>query len=87
MKGKCGMSGCWMGKLACLLLIIGSLNWGILGIGMWSGNADLNVLHMILGSWGWLEALVYVLVGLSALMKLFGGCRCGLCKGGSCEAK
>lgn len=76
-----------MGKLSCLLLLIGGLNWGIFGIGMWSGNPDLNVVHMILSSWGWLEALVYVLVGLAALMKLFGGCRCAACKGGSCEAK
>ncbi len=84
MKCNSGWGGCWLSKLACLLLIIGGLNWGIEGLGMWAGHMmDWNVVHMILGQWGWLEALIYVLVGLSALMKLLGGCRCKSCAGES----
>ena len=78
--------GCWMAKLSCLLLLIGGLNWGLIGIGGFA-SGDWNVVHMILGAWPWLEWVIYILVGLSALMKLFGGCRCGACKSGSCEAK
>lgn len=49
------------------LLIIGGLNWGLVGLGWLMGGADWNVVHMILGTWMNVEALVYVLVGLSAL--------------------
>ena len=85
MKCHSGWSGCWGAKLACLLLIIGGLNWGLVGIGGFAGS-DWNVLHMILGSWPWLEWVIYILVGLSALLKIF-GCRCKACKNGACEAK
>lgn len=49
-----------------ILLIIGGLNWGLIGLGGFAG-ADWNVVHMILGSLPQLEWLVYILVGLSAV--------------------
>ena len=49
-----------------ILLIIGGLNWGLIGLGGFVG-ADWNVVHMILGSWPQLEWIVYVLVGLAAI--------------------
>ncbi|MCA9373539.1 MAG: DUF378 domain-containing protein [Candidatus Gracilibacteria bacterium] len=55
--------------IAVWLVIIGGLNWGLVGIGMLAGT-NLNVVNMILGSISWLEAVVYILVGLAALMKL-----------------
>lgn len=67
------------------LLIIGGLNWGLVGLGTLLGGKDWNVVHMILGSWATVEAIVYVLVGLAALMKAFGGCRCHKCAGGSMD--
>ncbi len=54
-----------------LLLVIGGLNWGLIGLGGFMG-ADWNVVHMILGSWPQVEWIVYVLVGLSALWLLVG---------------
>ena len=48
---------------------------------MLMGN-DLNVVHMALGAWPMVEAIVYVLVGLSAVMKIF-GCRCKTCMAGA----
>lgn len=68
-----------MGKLACLLLVVGALNWGLIGLGGFLGN-DWNVVHMLLGSVEWLEWLVYVLVGVAGVLKLVGGCKCGKCK-------
>lgn len=54
--------------IAFVLLVIGGLNWGLVGLGWWMGGADWNVVHMILGSLGSsIEGLVYVLVGLSAV--------------------
>ncbi len=69
-KGKC--AGHMIGMT---LLIIGGLNWGLVGI-----NPDWNLVNMLLGSIDWLERLVYILVGLSALMVAV-GCKCKKCKG------
>lgn len=75
-NSKCA-NGCCLRKLRKVLLIVGGLNWGLVGIGMLI-NADLNVVHMLLGSWSMLEGIVYVLVGLAAVYKIF-GCRCKKC--------
>ena len=62
------------------LLVIGGLNWGIEGLGYFLGKGwDWNVLHMILASVSWLEGLVYLLVGIAALMVAW-GCKCKTCK-------
>ena len=50
-------------KLAYVLLIIGGLNWGLTGLG-W------NVVNMVLGSLPTVENLVYILVGLSAIVEI-----------------
>jgi uncharacterized membrane protein YuzA (DUF378 family) len=56
--------------IAWILLVIGGLNWGLVGLGEWFGGGNWNVVNLILGSMSWLEALVYVLVGLSAIWLL-----------------
>jgi len=63
---------------AFTLVIIGGLNWGLVGFGGFM-SADWNVVHMILGAWPAVEWFVYVLVGLSALSLIFThkkDCRC-----------
>jgi hypothetical protein len=52
--------------IAFILLVIGGLNWGLIGLGGFA-NADWNVVGMLLGSWPTVEWIVYILVGLSAL--------------------
>lgn len=47
--------------IAGWLLVIGGLNWGLIGLGVG------DVVEMLLGAWPMLVSLVYVLVGLSAL--------------------
>jgi uncharacterized membrane protein YuzA (DUF378 family) len=51
--------------VAFILVVVGGLNWGLVGAGGW------NLVEMLLGSWMWVERLVYVLVGLSALYLVF----------------
>ena len=53
--------------VAFILLVVGGLNWGLVGLGWLMGGADWNVVHMLLGAWPTVEGLVYVLVGLSAV--------------------
>lgn len=55
--------------VSMILVIVGGLNWGLIGLGGFLGG-DWNVVNMILGSWPMLEWLVYVLVGLSAVSML-----------------
>ncbi len=57
-------------RVAFVLAIIGALNWGLVGIGDYIGS-NWNVVNLLLGSWSWLEDLVYVLVGLSAIYLIF----------------
>lgn len=55
---------CW------LLLIIGGLNWGFIAA------ADFNVVQAIFGM-GKITTLIYALVGISALYKIYACCCCG----------
>ena len=73
---KCG-GGCIAKKIAKVLLIIGGLNWGLIGIGSLM-NVDLNVVKIVFDSIPNLEAIIYVLVGVAAVIKIF-GCRCKKC--------
>ncbi len=68
----------WIVKI---LLVIGGLNWGLVGVAMLMGKGmeAWNVVHMILGNWPMVEGIVYVLVGIAAIVKLI-GCRCAKCQ-------
>ncbi len=70
--------GCMMSTIGFWLIIVGAVNWGLVGIGGFL-HQDLNVVHMLLGSWAMVEWAVYVLVGLAGVMMLF-GCKCEKCK-------
>ena len=79
MHNKAWGHGCNTSKTIKVLLIIGGLNWGLVGLGTLLGNGDSwNVVRMILGSVPTVEAIVYVLVGVAAVMKIF-GCGCKSC--------
>jgi uncharacterized membrane protein YuzA (DUF378 family) len=52
---------------ATLLVVVGALNWGLVGLGWLMGGADWNAVHMLLGSWQTLEAVVYLLVGVAGV--------------------
>lgn len=69
--------------IAYILLWIGGLNWGLIGLSALIGGGNWNVVNLILGSWPTAEALVYVLVGLSALWLLVTHRRhCKMCSAG-----
>ncbi len=57
-------------KICWILVIIGGLNWGLVGLGMLIGT-NLNVVNLIFGSMPTLEAIIYLIVGLSTLCKIF----------------
>jgi len=63
------MNGKGLHMVAWILVIVGALNWGLVGLGGFLGGS-WNLVNMILGSWPMLEWLVYVLVGASAVYEL-----------------
>lgn len=82
-NNTCGCAkGCGMGMIAKVLLIIGGLNWGLVGVGSFVGM-NLNVVNMLLGAWPMVEAIIYIVVGIAAIVSIF-GCPCAKCK--ACSA-
>lgn len=57
-----------MHVVAFILLVIGGLNWLLVGLGGW------NLVTMIFSGLGdtgmWIERLIYILVGLSAIWEV-----------------
>ncbi|HEY9480929.1 MAG TPA: DUF378 domain-containing protein [Candidatus Paceibacterota bacterium] len=51
--------------IAFILVVVGALNLGLVGAGGW------DVLHMLLGKVAIVERIVYILVGLSAILLVF----------------
>ena len=53
-----------------ILVVVGALNWGLVGLSGLIGAGNWNVVNLILGSWPVVENLVYLLVGLSAVYEV-----------------
>ncbi len=47
--------------IALILIIIGALNWGLIGI------FEFNLVEAIFGAMTWLSRIIYILVGISGL--------------------
>ncbi len=64
-----------------ILVIVGGINWGLVGLGDW------NLVEMLVGSWPIVAQIVYILVGLSALYMVFTHKKdCKTCGGSSTPA-
>ena len=68
---------CVMYLIAKILVIIGGVNWGIFGLGILM-NKEWNIVHLIFSFSSTVEAIIYVLVGISAVIMIF-GCKCKKC--------
>lgn len=58
---KCGFTG----VLAVIILIIGGLNWGLVGA------FNFNLVEYLFGSMPMVIKIIYIVVGLAAIIKLF----------------
>lgn len=70
---KCGV----LGWICLILIIIGGINWGLVGI------FGFNLVAFLFGSWPIIERIIYILVGIAAIIAIFMACRC--CKKGTGE--
>lgn len=58
------------------LMVVGALNWGLMGL------LDLNLVEMLFGAWPMLVKVVYILVGVSALVEVvYHKTTCKYCSG------
>ncbi|MFH1387436.1 MAG: DUF378 domain-containing protein [bacterium] len=61
-------------QIACALVVVGALNWGLVGL------IELNLVTTLFGSIQGLSRLIYVLVGLSGALVAYNclksGCSC-----------
>jgi len=51
-------------QIANILVIVGALNWGLIGL------FKLNLVSAIFGSMAGLENIIYILIGLSGILAL-----------------
>ncbi len=65
-KGSCGT----LGSISWALVLIGAVNWGLVGLGTLVSGSDWNLVNMLVGQWPTVEAVVYLLVGASAVYSL-----------------
>jgi hypothetical protein len=63
---------CVVGWIVWVLVIVGGLNWGLVGA------LNFNLVDAIFGAGSLVSAIVYILVGISAIVSIF-GCRCMKC--------
>lgn len=59
MRGVRGDMG--LHKTAYALVVVGALNWGLVGL------LNFNLVSALFGTWPMLEKVIYILVGLSAI--------------------
>lgn len=62
-----------MHKIAWVLVLIGAINWGLIGF------FEYNLVHAVLASMPMVERAVYAIVGVSAIAVLFTK-KCTMCK-------
>lgn len=64
---------CTSHVIGLVLLIVGGLNWGLVGA------FDFNLVDKIFGAWPILERVIYILVGVAAVLAPLEG-KCRSCK-------
>lgn len=59
-------------KIAKILVIVGAVNWLLVGLASFSAiTYDWDLVALLLGGVPWLAAIVYILVGLSGVLGIF----------------
>ncbi|MBU0612183.1 DUF378 domain-containing protein, partial [Patescibacteria group bacterium] len=77
--------------ITSIFVLVGGINWGLVGLGMLFGR-DWNFIGVVFASLPTLEIIIYLLVGLAAVMKI-SCCRCmkyisntcSVCKSGNLQ--
>jgi uncharacterized membrane protein YuzA (DUF378 family) len=68
----------YLKKVAYLFIVVGGLNWGLVGM------FQTDLVAKLLGDMTMASRLVYILVGISTLIVLITRCKCKTCDGSNC---
>jgi uncharacterized membrane protein YuzA (DUF378 family) len=68
----------YLKKIAYLFMVVGGLNWGLIGL------FQTDLVAKLLGDMSMASRLVYVLVGIATLAILITRCKCKTCDGSNC---
>ncbi len=61
----------WLSWVTLILVVIGALNWALVGISSFSAvSYGWDVVALILGSVPWLAAIIYILIGIAGIYEL-----------------
>lgn len=63
-QGGDNMNSKWIDYTTLTLIIIGAINWGLIGF------FNFNLVAVLFGQFTWLTRVVYALVGLSGLYQI-----------------
>ena len=69
-------------SVAVLLAVIGSINWGLIGL------FDFNLIHTLSGSMPLLEKLTYIAYGIAGVLLAYyeiEGCKCSSINNNRCR--
>lgn len=55
----------WVELVATLLVVVGALNWGLIGL------LNLDLVNTLVGAWPTVARVLYILVGVSGLWLLY----------------
>jgi len=75
---NCLKCKCVCMKVAFILMVVGGINWGLIGVGAFLGY-NLNLVNLIFFALPVVELSVYILVGIASVMSIV-GCFCKKCK-------
>lgn len=56
---------------AMVLVILGALNWGLVGLGAFMGGQNWNIVELLFSQWPDLANLVYALIGIAGAWALY----------------
>ena len=72
---------CGVCKIVGVLVILGALNWGLVGI------FQVDLVARLLGDMTGASRAVYGLIGVAGILKVLSFFKCCPCQRGSCETK
>lgn len=70
--------GCTPSTIGYYLVILGAINWGLVGLSDFTAM-NLNVVSLLVGGMPALESLIYIIIGIAGVVTCY-GCRCSTCK-------
>ena len=57
--------------IAMVLIILGAINWGLVGIGAYMGGQNWNLVEILFKEWPEVINLVYVIIGVAGVWALY----------------